>query len=761
MRKLRWILLLVPILLLGNPREGGAQGSMDPGELEALRKQAEQLDPAARARVERALRERGEEAVPEPEAAAPVDDRRDPQWLGSGDTSPAPAAVASPDSVAGPAQRFGHELFAGDPGRHAGPSFGPVPADYRVAPGDEIIVQAWGDLSFRDTHRVDREGRIVLRDAGAIGVAGKTLEQAERAIVRQFSRVLSGVSPDGGGSTIIDVSLGRLRAIRVFVVGEVARPGGYDLGPVSSVFEALYAAGGPSAIGSMRDVRLVRDNRVAGSLDLYDYLTRGSREGDLTLRDGDTVFLPVAGPIVELAGEIRRPALYELEEGEGLLDLLRYGGGPTPSARRDLVHVRRIDPDASGRGDVARIDIDLPIPPPNAEGPGPGLVEGDVVELLPVNPRQESYVVVTGAVAREGRYGFSPGMRLSALIDRAGGLWKDAMTDNALLVRVEDDYRRVAERVSVAGGGAELELAPMDSLHVFSRRLLHEERFIVVLGEVREPGRSPWFEGMSLEDAVLGAGGLRDAADRSHAEISRHLDGRAGSDSLARVLEVGLGEGEMSELRLANRDIVLVRRRPGFEPQREVRVAGEVLYPGTYTLEHRDERLSQVLRRAGGLLDSAFLPGFRFVREQDAVGFISVDVNRALREPGSVHDVVLEHGDRIEIPSRPMSVKVIGEVGFPTSIVYRPGLSISDYVRRAGGRTPMSDGGRIHVIYPSGVSAPVRRFWPDPEVLPGSTVVVPTRDPSGGIEWGEVIVGTTEVLASLATIFLVVDRVAD
>jgi len=282
------------------------------------------------------------------------------------------------------------------------------------------------------------------------------------------------------------------------------------------------------------------------------------------------------------------------------------------------------------------------------------------------------------------------------------------------------------------------------------------------MGEVRRPGTYPWFEGMSLKDLILVAGGLRESAQTTEAELSRMDPAvEAGGDLLAEVRPVRLdGAGAVAEadtFRLRNHDHAFVRRRPGWEPQRNVVVRGEVLYPGVYTLAHRQERLSSVIARAGGLLDSAYPSGFRLFRPEEGVGNVGLDLAAALARPGGANDIVLEAGDEIVVPPRRMSVRVEGEVGFPTSVIYEDGKGIGYYVDRAGGYTAEADKGRTKVIYPNGTSAKVRRFWWDPGVEEGSLIMVPPRSPSAGVDWGKVIVGTTSVLASLATIYLVVD----
>lgn len=746
-------LLAVVVVASGVP---GLAQEPTPEDLRRL----QSLDPQERARL---LEQLGQGAAADgSDPAGPIDDRFTARPLGAPDPADSlqtvPATLEVEDGNVVPRVRFGQSLFSQAPVFTA-PTFGPVPADYRLGPGDMLVVQVWGDVQQRRQARVDRDGTVVLRDVGKVPVGGRTLEAAKAEITTRLAQVLSGIDPDGDGSTQVDVTLGELRAIQVFVVGEVARPAGYEVGAVSTVFQALYAAGGPSAIGSMREIQLIRDNRVIARLDLYDILLRGTREGDVGLRDGDTVFVPVARTSVWVEGEVRRPAIYELRGDEGLSDAIRYAGGLTPAARADVAHVRRILPPAERPADGAeRVDLDLPF------ADNPPLVDGDEVVVRAVNPREERYVLVGGSVVNPGRYGYRPGMRVTDLLERSRGVWRDALLDRALVVRVRDDYTResfpIDLRELIPGHAQDLVLAPLDSLHVFSREVLLDRRLVTIHGEVENPGEYPFFDQMSVRDLVLAAGGLLDSADPRAAEVSR-VDPRSGEQaSLATVAEVPLDDGSDAASRwiLENHDHVFVRTIPGYELQRNVSLSGEVRYPGVYTLLHREERLSEVIQRAGGLLETAYPEGFRLYRAKEGVGNLGLDLRRALDKPGSTHDVILAAGDRVEIPPTPMSVKVVGQVGFPTSVLWQKGRSIGDYVASAGGFTRLSDEGRTKVIYPNGLSAKVRRWWRDPSVQPGSTIFVPERDPDEGVDWGDVIVGTTQVLSSLATIYLVIDR---
>jgi polysaccharide biosynthesis/export protein len=760
-----WMIATALLVTIGNAQ---AQSGLTADELRELQRLSpqERLELLERYRASGMDVSAAEESTEAPAPLPVVDDRRTPQAMNEG----APAAPApAPASASDEPQRFGRNLFAMSPSTFQPSAYGPVPDDYELGPGDELVVEVWGEVSFRDRYLVGREGTVLLRDAGRVNIVGLTLREAETEITRRLSRVLSGVKPDGGGTTHVDVTLGKLRAIRVFVIGEATRPGGYEVSSAATVFQALYAAGGPNAIGSMRTIQLVRNNQVIAELDLYEYLTQGIRRGDVVLQDGDTVFIPVAPRTVTVRGEVRRPAIYELLDGEGLRAAIGYAGGLTARARTDQAHVQRVLPPTQRAGaEVTRVDLDVPLDLLfDGSAPELALFDQDDVRLLPVNPRAESFVQSGGAVVSPGRYGWREGMRVSDLVERSGGLWRDALPDRALLVRIKDDYTRESLQLDLSGlasGSADdLALSPMDSLHVYSTRILADERRVSIRGDVRRPGTRPYLEGMTLRDLVLDAGGTLESADVSVGEVSRldptnPVEGKI----IARTIEVELGvDGSSStaaNFALENHDQVFVRRQPSWEPPRNVVVGGEVMFPGTYALLTRDERLSSVIARAGGLLPTAYVAGFRLYRAFQDAGNIGLDFRHALENPGGTNDLILVEGDEITIPALPNSVKVMGEVGFPTSVVYEKGRSIGDYVNLAGGYARHADKSRTAVVYPSGISRKVRRWWRDPGVVPGSTIVVPREDPEDGVDWGDVVVSTTQVLASLATIILVIDR---
>ncbi len=690
------------------------------------------------------------------------------------DADLAAAAAAADTADAEPVdpenELFGASFFRGSAAQFAPASFGPVPRDYMLGPGDQIVVDVWGEVEFRHERLVDRDGSIILPKGGRVSCAGRTLDQVTASVREALSRSYSGIAADGeGGDTFVEVNLGRLRAIRVFVVGEVAAPGAYDLSSVATVFTALHAAGGPGDAGSLRDVRVMRGGDEVGSLDLYDYLLSGSREGDVVLREGDTVFVPPRSVTVRVTGEVRRPMIYEALPDEDVRTLIAHAGGFTPEAETHVVHVERILPPAERTPDSpdrVQRDLDLRLKMKHL------LRDGDVLEVARVADRLENWVRIDGNVKRPGRYELVQGETVRGLIRRAGGLWDDTLMERAVMDRTSSDgtYHSLDVPLGAVmrGEADDPALQARDALRVFSIWDLNDRYQVVVSGEVREPGAFDFREGMTLRELILKAGGLTDSADLMHAEISRLSEAALTSrdldtppESTVDVIHVELGEKWLengSHFELRPHDRVAVRALPWWQLQRTVTVRGEVGYPGRYTLDRPDERLSAVIARVGGLKPTAYAPGARIVRAKDGIGNVALDLGKALDQPGSAHDAILEDGDEILVPPVPYTVKVTGAVGFPTSIIWEKGKSLGDYVSRAGGFAEGSDKWKTHVVYPNGMSKQIRKYWNDPSVMPGSTIVVPAKAPDDGVGKLETMKEIASILASVATVWLVVDR---
>jgi len=670
---------------------------------------------------------------------------------------------------------FGADFFRLDPGVFSPAGFGPVPDDYLLGAGDQVIVDVWGEVELRIERLVDRDGTIILPRGGRITCWNRTLAQVDAAVREALGRSYSGIT---SGTTFVRVSLGSLRPIRVFVVGDAVQPGAYDLSGVSTVFTALYAAGGPAVAGSWRDVRLLRGRDLVAALDLYGYLLEGKREGDAILREGDTVFIPPRGPTVKLTGAVRRPLTFELKPGEGLVDLLRFGGGLLGTAATDRVHLERVVPPADRRPQTPdRVTTDILLDPATgrpARGVDATLRDGDTVAVGGIPDRLENWVEIAGNVKHPGRYEWRDGLDVAALVAEAGGPWADTLQDRALIERFAADgspQQLSLPLGEVLSGRAPLTpLQPRDTLRIYSIWDVRDRYQVSITGEVRSPGEFEYRAGMTLRDLLLKAGGLKDSADPLKAEVSRlrldQLDSRdpaAPPNNVVDVFEVTIGPDYLATgepFALQPRDRVAVRRLPWWELQRVVTIRGEVLYPGAYSLIRPDERLSELVARAGGLKQTAFLPAARLVRPSDETGNVAIDLEKALTKPASLNDLTLRPGDELLVPEVQETVKVAGAVGFPTSLVFRRGQSLGTYIDSAGGYADGADKWKTRVVYPNGLSRPIKRIWRDPRVLAGSTIVVPVQAKHDD-RTIPTLKDIAAIAASVATVWLVIDRTSN
>ena len=667
-----------------------------------------------------------------------------------------------------PVLPFGYEIFGYAPTTFEPLASGPVDPDYPIGPGDEVIIQVWGDNQFTHGAIVNREATITVPDIGQVVLNGLTLAQAQRLITDRLSTVYSGIRARRP-STHVDVTLGKLRTIQVFILGDVVRPGGYTISSVSTVLNALYNAGGPTARGSMRDVRIMRHNDVFRRVDLYGYILTGSKAEDVRLQSGDVVFVPPIGRMVAVVGEVHRPAIYELRPGERFQALLRLTGGIRSTAVHNRALVDRVIPFAQ-RDSLAgqdRMVLDVPLREMLADSTVDRDVEDrDIVQIFRVGDVRRNTLDITGAVVlRPGVYQWRPGMRVSDLVAEAGGLQPDAYLERAQIFSTSPDLVRSMRSVNlgraIAGDPDQnLALAEQDSLAIASVWDIRDRHTVAIAGLVRKPGVFEYLHGMTVMDLIFRAGGLRESAYKMEAEVSRIDSTTIATTKAAAIFRVPITgdytfSGADASFPLRQYDQVFVREIPDWELQRNVTITGEVMYPGTYSLQQKEERLSSVLKRAGGLKPTAYPRAATFTRRKGNAGRLAVDIESVAKRKKR-HDLILEEGDQIHIPNEPKTVKVVGEVGFPASVLYEKGRTLGYYVDQAGGYTEKSDKGRVKVIQPNGKVRASRKMWWDPSPEPGALVVVPLKPPAEKKETLKDVATIMGIMSAAATtIFLV------
>jgi polysaccharide biosynthesis/export protein len=681
---------------------------------------------------------------------------------------------------------FGLDFFRNATSQFDANLSGPVDANYRINPGDRLVLVLTGDVEQSYTLDVTREGFIVIPQVGQVWVNNLTMGELENVLYSRLGRVYSGVRRGAGATTHFYITPARLGSNQIFVTGDVLRPGSYRISSAGTALTALYAARGPSDNGSLRSVLVRRGGAAVDTLDVYDYLLNGNTAHDVRLNNSDLVFVPIHGPRVRVVGEVARPATYEVRPNETLADALRFAGGFTATAARRRVQIERIVPPsqrvAGGRDRiVTEIVSDQFV---SGIGPAVPLADGDVIRVFSVASRVRNRVYVRGDVWSPGSLGLAPGMLLSDALRVAGGVKPDVYLGQVLISRTLPDSSRIQLRASLRDTtGAVINDIPLledDDIRVFSTSEFRPTRYVAINGAVRKSGQFPYREGMTVRDLVLLAGGLDQSAYLNEAEIARLPLNRAGGVT-ATTFRVPLdssylfergpdgkylgppglpaSSGPNSEVTVSPYDNVLILRQPNWELQRTAVIAGEVRYPGRYSLTTKSERVTDLIKRAGGLTDDAYANGVIFYRPRNGIGRIGIELPDVLHNPRSLDNLNLQDGDSLFIPRYNAVVNVQGAVNSPVAVTWAPGKNIQYYIRAAGGPSRKADVGRAYVTQPNGKvdSRQARFLLPDgiPKPQAGSTVFVPDRDPldrqtdllaSAGV--------IAQVLAGLATLLI-------
>ena len=653
-----------------------------------------------------------------------------------------------------------------------------TPENYRLGPGDEVIIDIWGENERSLREEISPEGNIMVEQVGPVYLNGLTIKEANAKLRGVFGQIYAGVSGDSPASEV-RVTLGRLRTIQVNVMGEVEMPGTYRLSSFATVFHALYQAGGVTDIGTLRNIRVLRSGREVASVDIYKYLFHGDSKDDIRLEEGDIVLVPSYGLLVEVTGCVKRPMRYEMEAGEPLSQLLAYAGGFTGDAYGREVRVVRtmgrehelFNVDSVGYGTFA-------------------LMDGDSVAVGRVLDRYANRIEVQGAVYRPGMYELGEGTHtVRELIGRAEGLREDAFRGRALLFRERDDLTPEIVAVDLegvlSGRLTDISLRRNDVLVVSSVHDLEDRGGFTIGGEVARPGVYPYAAHTTVEDLIVQAGGLLDGASTVKVEVSRRLKdpkSTTPSNGVGKVYAFSLKEGLVVDgeagFELAPFDVVEVRRSPGYQPQRQVVLDGEVVFTGNYTLIRKNERLSDLVKRAGGITDDAYVRGGRLIRRMneeeravrdaalraaqqnrgaDSVSLeklmaddyyaVGIELDKALSNPGSDYDVVLREGDRLVVPEYVSTVKINGDVMYPNTTVYLKDKRVKYYIAQAGGYGARAKRNKAYIVYMNGRVARVKGRA---KVEPGCEIIVPSKRDRKRMGIAEIL-GLTTSAASIGT----------
>lgn len=661
-----------------------------------------------------------------------------------------------------------------------------TPPDYRLGPGDEVIIDIWGTSQNTIRQEISPDGTINIEKIGPVNLSGMTVSAANDYLKRVMGKTYSGLDAPGG-QLDIRLTLGNTRTIQINVMGEVMQPGTYALSSFSTVFHALYRAGGVSPIGSLRNVQLARNGRTVATVDVYDFILKGKTHDDIRLQEGDVVIVPAYEALVQFKGKVKRPMKYEMKKNESLATLIKFAGGFTSDAYTTSLRVIRQNGEEYEVNTVKEINYSTY-----------NVHNGDVVTAEAILNRFTNRLEVRGAVYRPGIYQLSGEINtVRALITEAKGLMGDAFTNRAVLKREREDLTSEIISVDVrgimAGSTPDIPLQKNDILYIPSIHDLQDYGDVTIYGEVARPDRYTYSDNMTLEDLIIRAGGLLEAASTVRVDVARRIkDPKSAepTDSIGQMFTFALKDGFVIDgqqaFTLQPYDQVFVRRSPGYQPQQNVQVNGEVLFGGTYAMTSIEERLSDLVKKAGGATPTAYLRGAKLTRVandeekkrmrdvielmnrqfgeamMDSLGIrvedtytVGIDLEKAVANPGSEDDLVLREGDVLTVPKLNNTVKINGAVMMPNTVAYLSGKNANYYFDQAGGYSLNAKKSKKFVIYMNGQVARLKGRDKD-KIEPGCEIIVPSKK-NKRVNVGEIL-GYASSFGSLATMFATISN---
>ncbi|KAA2245339.1 capsule biosynthesis protein [Chitinophaga agrisoli] len=670
----------------------------------------------------------------------------------------------------------------------------PTPPNYRIAANDELLIDVYGYSEVQHQLKVSPDGYVRIPYVGPVYVNGLTMEEARVRITKQLSSIYGGIKT---GNTFVQISLGSIRSIRVLLIGEVEQPGTYSLPSLATVANALYVSGGPSENGSFRSIQVIRNGQPVATFDLYDFLSHGDLTNNIVLQDQDIVKVNPYKTRVELMGEVKRPAIFEAKDGESLQQILDYAGGYTDRAYHEVIKAIRV---TDRQREVMNVPAD--------QVASFHLRSGDKYIIDSVVNRYTNRITISGAVYHPGDYALEDGMTIADLIKKADGVKEEAAMARGIIRRLQADYTPAMINFNVLdaiNGRQNISLQREDSVVIYSKMDLRQLYQVTIGGEVNLPGRYLYADSMHLEDLILLAGGLRDAASLKHVEIARRIRNNSidSVDSRMAIIQQFDVNADLSNnpgaaaFALQPFDEIVIRKAPSYVQQANIQIDGEVMFTGKYTINTKQERISDAVRRAGGLRPEAYPEGAvllrkTFVNESDSAfltnklevfynklqdssdiervrnvvqrkeQLLGINLDQILKNPGSKYDLLLEEGDILKVPKKLQTVQVFGEIYFPKKLRFDKNTDFRDYIRGAGGFTSQALKRRSYIVYANGEVKNTRKvlfFNSYPKVKPGAEIYVPTKKDRKGLSGPEAI-GITSGLASVALIVItILDRI--
>ena len=661
-----------------------------------------------------------------------------------------------------------------------------TPPNYRLGPGDEVIIDIWGTSQNTIRQQISPDGTINIEKIGPVSLSGMTVSEANEYLKRVLGKTYSGLDALDG-TLEIRLTLGNARTIQINVMGEVIQPGTYALSSFSTVFHALYRAGGVNEIGSLRNVQVTRNGKTVAKVDVYDFIMKGKTQDDIRLQEGDVIIVPAYEALVQISGNVKRPMKFEMKKNETLATLINYAGGFSADAYTRSLRVVRQNGEEYEINTVKEIDYSA-YPMRN----------GDVVTAEAILNRFTNKLEVRGAVYRPGIYQLNGEINtVRALVNEAKGLMGDAFTNRAVLQREREDLTTeiisVDVRSIMAGTSPDIPLQKNDILYIPSIHDLEDRGDVAIFGEVAKPDSYSYSDNMTLEDLIIRAGGLRESASTVRVDVSRRIkDPKSthSTDSIGQMFTFALKDGFVIDgeqgFTLQPYDQVFVRRSPGYQAQQNVQITGEVIFGGTYAMTTTEERLSDLVKKAGGATSKAYLHGARLIRVandeekkrmrdvinlmnrqfgeamMDSLGIrvedtfsVGIDLEKAMAKPGSEYDLVLREGDVLSVPKLNNTVKVNGAVMMPNTVGYLSDKNANYYLDQAGGYALNAKKSKKFVIYMNGQVARIKGRSKD-KIEPGCEIIVPSKK-NKRVNVGEIL-GYASSFGSLATMFATISN---
>ena len=633
-----------------------------------------------------------------------------------------------------------------------------TPTNYRLGPGDEVIIDIWGASQNTIRQQISPEGTINIQKIGPVNLSGMTVSAANDYLKNALNKIYNGLNNTTDPTSDIRLTLGNIRTIQINVMGEVVQPGTYALSSFSTVFHALYRAGGVSDIGSLRNVQLVRNGKNIATIDVYEFIMKGNTQDDIRLQEGDVVIVPAYDVLVKISGKVKRPMRFEMKKDENLATLIKYAGGFEADAYTRSLRVVRQNGEEYEVNTVKDIDYNIY-----------KMRNGDVVTAEAILNRFTNKLEIRGAVYRPGIYQLSGKLNtIRELVNEAQGLTGDAFLNRAVLYRQREDLTSEVVQIDIRsimdGTSPNLALMKNDILYIPSIHDLEDRGNVTVHGEVAQPDSYPYADNMTLEDLIIQAGGLKEAASTVRIDVSRRIKNprsTADNDTIGQMYTFSLKDGFVIDGQpgfiLQPYDEVYVRRSPGYQAQQNVAIEGEILFGGNYAMTSREERLSDLVNKAGGPTNYAYLRGAKLTRVAnasekkrmgdvirlmsrqlgeamiDSLGIrvedtftVGIDLEKALSNPKSNADLVLREGDVISIPKNTNTVTINGAVMVPNTVSYMQGKNVDYYLNQAGGYSDNAKKSKKFIVYMNGQVTKVKGSGKK-QIEPGCEIIVPGK----------------------------------